>query len=143
MYSAEQRQALRNACTLTVPGHARLPPGEELIRIGEWCKAQGFDADVYGSGKLIQSFETRIAGLLGLEAAVFMPSGAMAQQIAARIHCERAGNARLGMHPTCHVEIHEQRGYAATSAADRGSTSQCTRLRLRERPLHSTTDARD
>ncbi len=112
MYSADQRQALRAACTVTIPGHRRLPPGEELIRIGEWCKAHGFDADVYGAGKLMQGFEAKVAGLLGTEAAAFMPSGTMAQQIAARIHCERSGNVRLGMHPTCHVEIHEQRGYA-------------------------------
>jgi threonine aldolase len=116
MYSAEQRQALRNACTITVPGHTRLPPGEDLIRIGEWCKANSVDADAYGSGQLIQSFEAKVAALLGTEAAVFMPSGTMAQQIAARIHCERAvgygKSERLGMHPTCHLEVHEQRGYA-------------------------------
>ncbi len=112
MYNPVQRQALRMACTSTVPGHTRLPPGEELVRIGEWCKAQGVEADVYGSGKLMQDFETKIAELLGMEAAVFMPSGTMAQQIGARIHCERANNPRLGMHPTCHVEIHEQKGYA-------------------------------
>ena len=45
--------------------------------------------DNYGSGALIEDFEREVAGLLGKEAAVFMPSGTMAQQIAMRIWSEQ------------------------------------------------------
>ncbi|MEO6566950.1 MAG: beta-eliminating lyase-related protein [Casimicrobiaceae bacterium] len=50
--------------------------------------------------------------MLGMEAAVFMPSGTMAQQIAMRICAEETGVAHFGMHPTSHLELHEERGYA-------------------------------
>jgi threonine aldolase len=71
------------------------------------------DADRYGGGELAKRLEERVAGLLGMEAAVWMPSGTMAQQIALRIHAERAGRPAVAFHPSCHVETHEERGYQA------------------------------
>lgn len=70
----------------------------------------GLDSDVYGSGKLIEDFQNKMAGVLGKEAAVFFPSGTMAQQIALRIWCDRQGVKKVAYHPLCHLEIHEQRG---------------------------------
>lgn len=67
--------------------------------------------DHYGSGAVIESFEREIAELLGKESAVFVPSGTMAQQIALRIWSERKGCRTIAFHPTCHLEMHEQRGY--------------------------------
>ncbi len=50
--------------------------------------------------------------MLGFESARFMPSGTMAQQIVARVWSERSHGRRvIGMHPTCHLELHEARGY--------------------------------
>ncbi len=68
-------------------------------------------SDMYGQGELIESFEREIAGLLGKEAAVFMPSGTMAQQIALRIWSEWVNCRNVAFHPTCHLEIHEQMAY--------------------------------
>jgi threonine aldolase len=67
--------------------------------------------DVYGRGGVLGEFEREVASLLGMEAAVYMPSGTMAQPIALRIWSDRAGIARVAFHPTCHLEIHEQMGY--------------------------------
>src|SRR4051812_37790804 len=67
--------------------------------------------DTYGEGERIGRVEARIADLLGKEAAVLMPSGTMAQQIALRIWCERRNCDTVAFHPTCHLEIHEQQGY--------------------------------
>jgi threonine aldolase len=67
--------------------------------------------DTYGKGERIDRLEERIAELLGTEAAVFMPSGTMAQQIALRIWSERKRCTTVAFHPTCHLEIHEQKGY--------------------------------
>ena len=67
--------------------------------------------DRYGEGEAVERLEARIAALLGKEAAVFMPSGTMAQQIALRIWCDRAGTNHVAFHPLCHLEIHEQNGY--------------------------------
>lgn len=68
--------------------------------------------DHYGEGEVVETFERRIAGLLGKEAAVLLPSGTMAQQIALRIHCERRNADTVAFHPTCHLELHEHAGYA-------------------------------
>src|SRR5689334_16559732 len=69
------------------------------------------EADSYGEGEVIASFEREIAALLGKEAAVFMPSGTMAQPIALRIWAERKRVATVAFHPKCHLEIHEEKGY--------------------------------
>jgi len=71
-----------------------------------------FVADVYGTGDALAAFEARIAVELGKEAAIFMPSGTMAQQIALRIWSERTGRTTIAFHPTCHLEIHEARAYS-------------------------------
>jgi threonine aldolase len=122
------QEALRLACTLHVAGHAVESPGEELLRVGEWCRVHGHAADRYADGDLIQSFEARICALLGKPAGVFMPSGTMAQLIALRIWCERAGTRHVAMHPTSHLELHEQRAYAHLHGL------QATLLGPRERP---------
>lgn len=67
--------------------------------------------DRYGEGERLMRLEHRTAELLGKEAAVFMPSGTMAQQIAMRIWCERGGRRTIAFHPTCHLELHEEKGY--------------------------------
>ena len=66
--------------------------------------------DVYGTGAVIEQFEERIAADLGKEAAVFFPSGTMAQQISLRIWCDAKELKKVAYHPLCHLEIHEQDG---------------------------------
>jgi threonine aldolase len=109
---ALEHEALRRLCTLHVSGHPPAAPGEELIRVGEWCRAQGANADRYGDGELIGAFEAKVAALLGKPAGAFMVSGTMAQLIALRIWCDRAGIRHVAMHPTSHLELHEERAYA-------------------------------
>lgn len=67
--------------------------------------------DRYGPG-VVEAFERQIAEILGKEAAVLMPSGTMAQQIALRIHCDQRGVSTVAFHPTCHLELFEHAGYA-------------------------------
>lgn len=67
-------------------------------------------SDIYGSGKVIEDFQTKMANVLGKETAVFFPSGTMAQQIALRIWCDEKALKRVAYHPLCHLEIHEQDG---------------------------------
>ena len=64
-------------------------------------------ADKYGQGEWLAEFEARIATELGKEAAAFMPTGTLAQQIALRIWCDRRQCRTIAFHPTCHLEIHE------------------------------------
>ena len=67
--------------------------------------------DVYGQGAIIKQFEQRIAKLLGKPAALFLPSGTLAQPMALRIHAEASGRNRVLLHPTSHLVLHEQDGY--------------------------------
>lgn len=55
--------------------------------------------------------ERRLAGLLGKEAALFFPSGTMAQQVALRVHAARSGRRGFAAHPLCHLEQWEKQGY--------------------------------
>jgi threonine aldolase len=71
----------------------------------------GVEADRYGGGDLAERLERRVADLLGKEAAVWMPSGTMAQQIALRIHAERTGRRAVAFHPQCHLEDAEEAAY--------------------------------
>ncbi len=68
-------------------------------------------SDVYGTGELIESFEQEVAELLGKEAAVFMPSGTMAQPIALRIWADQTGSDYVALHGTSHLQLHEHNSY--------------------------------
>jgi threonine aldolase len=68
------------------------------------------ESDLYGKGKIIEDFQDKIAEYLGKEAAVFFPSGTMAQQIALRIWCDEKDVKKVAYHPLCHLEIHEEDG---------------------------------
>ena len=85
-------------------------PKDALARLAAEVAADE-TGDRYGEGGIVEAFEARVAELLGAEAAVFMPSGTMAQQIALRVHCERRGRTTVAFHPTCHLELHEERAY--------------------------------
>lgn len=67
--------------------------------------------DNYGQGGFLGKFESGMAEFLGKEAAVFMPSGTMAQPIALRIWADQAGVRTVAFHPTCHLQLHEQMAY--------------------------------
>src|SRR5439155_7713385 len=73
------------------------------------------EPDVYGTGGPVGALEDRVAGLLGTPAAVFFPTGTMAQQVALRCWAERSGNPVVAMHPLAHPEVHEGHAYAVLS----------------------------
>lgn len=69
--------------------------------------------DVYGEDPTVNALEAKVADYLGLEAALFVPSGTMANQIAVRLHC-RPGDELL-CEATSHVILWEGGGPAALS----------------------------
>jgi threonine aldolase len=91
--------------------HGARPIPEQLAALAEATDA-GERPDRYGRGERVERVERRVAELLGKEAAVFMPSGTMAQPIALRIWSDRRGTRTVAFHPTCHLELHEERAYA-------------------------------
>ncbi len=108
-----QRQQLRSQCQIIFPGFHSPSPAEEFRAIAAWCEANSIEHDVYGEGELLSGFEQKVAALLGKPAAVFMPSGVMAQLIAVQIWAEQSGIPRFGLHPTSHLIGHEEQAYQA------------------------------
>jgi threonine aldolase len=91
--------------------HGSPPMRDQLAALAEATPADE-RADHYGRGERTERVERHIAELLGKEAAVFLPSGTMAQPIALRIWSDRRGIRTVAFHPTCHLELHEERAYA-------------------------------
>ena len=67
--------------------------------------------DVFRDDPTVSELEVTGASLLGQEAAIFCPSGTMANQIAARVHAPSGSEVLL--HEGCHIYRFEQGGLAA------------------------------
>ena len=104
-------QALFNRCTNRVPGHGEQQFIAESLREIADSLDGSERPDVYGAGDYLEAFEAEIAAQFGKPAAVFMPSGTMAQQIALRVYCDQSRNYTVAMHPSAHLEFAEQLGY--------------------------------
>jgi threonine aldolase len=105
-----ERERILARCTRFVPAwSAPTDPAETFRALAERAGSRG---DVYGGGESVKHLEARVAEMLGKEAAAIFPSGTMAQQIALRIWCERSGCWTVAFHPQCHLDVHEERGYA-------------------------------
>ena len=78
------------------------------------------DADVgdeqKGEDPTVNALQERVAGLLGKEAAVFLPSGTMCNEIAMRVHC-RPGEEMIA-HRTAHPIHFESGGPAALAGVN-------------------------
>ena len=81
--------------------------------------------DVFGDDPTVQALERRVAELAGKEAALYVPSGTMGNQLAIRCHTEPGDEVLL--EPESHIFLYEQGGLGANSgclahlvAAERG-----------------------
>lgn len=104
------RDALLAACDNVLPSYRpRLPLADALRALADALDPDDF-GDVYGGGESLAAFEAEVAALLGKEAAVFLPSGIMAQQIALRLWCDSRRNPSVALHPSAHLEWAEHAG---------------------------------
>lgn len=69
--------------------------------------------DVVDIDPTVQQLQDTTAELLGKEAALFMPSGSMANQIAVRVHCDRG--SEFLCEADCHIYQYEQAAFAQLS----------------------------
>lgn len=99
-------EAYRSSCTRFLLGHGNRSAADFLAAI-----PGDAGLDRYGAGGAVEALETEVRKVLGKPAAVFMLSGTMAQQAALRIHADRRGSRIVAWHPTCHLEIHEDKAY--------------------------------
>jgi threonine aldolase len=98
----EEALTLRRDCTRFIAGHGPDDVAELLATI-----PPDTALDRYGEGGVVAELEVEVAELLGKAAAVFLPTGTMAQQLALRLHAERLGRRTVVYHPMCHLETHE------------------------------------
>ncbi|WP_232697475.1 threonine aldolase family protein [Brevibacillus daliensis] len=105
------KNLLQEACNQTtyqLAGHGKR--NMEVLKEAFQQIDGNLESDMYGSGKVIEDFQEKMAKYLGKETAVFFPSGTMAQQIAVRIWCDEKGLKKVAYHPLSHLEIHEEDG---------------------------------
>jgi threonine aldolase len=69
--------------------------------------------DVFDEDPTVHALQERVADLLGKEAAVFVPSGSMSNQIGVRVHCD-PGDEFI-CEGGCHIYNYEQAAYAQLS----------------------------
>jgi threonine aldolase len=98
--------ALRDSCTRFLHWHGPVRAADLLATV----PAESVP-DRYGEGGTVAELEGEIARLIGKAAAVFVPSGTMAQQAALRVHADRRKRRTIVFHPACHIDRHEDRGY--------------------------------
>jgi threonine aldolase len=99
--------ALRDSCTRFLAGHGPVRAADLLATV-----PPDTAVDRYGGGGVVADLEAEIGRLLGKPAAVFVPSGTMAQQSVLRVHAGRRQRATVIFHPMCHLDTHEGGAYA-------------------------------
>jgi threonine aldolase len=104
--TAAEQAALRDQCTTFLTGHGPVRAADMLATI-----PPGTAVDRYGDGGAVTELEEEVAALLGKPAAVFVPSGTMAQQCVLRVHADRRHRRTVVFHPMCHLDQHEEGAY--------------------------------
>ncbi len=94
--------ALRLACDRALTGHGPQRVADLLATV-----PADTAVDRYGAGGVVAELEEEVAGLLAKPAAVYLPSGTMAQQAVLRVHADRSGRRTVLGHPECHLFRHE------------------------------------
>ncbi len=69
--------------------------------------------DVFGEDPTVIRLQERLAEMLGKEAALYVPSGTMSNQIGIRVHCQRGDEVLC--EAGCHIYNYEQGGAAQLS----------------------------
>ena len=106
----QEIERIHSRCERFLAHHYPQSPKQTFLELAEYL-ADDVRPDTYGSGDVIESFESRIAELLGKEAALFLPTGTMSQQIALRIWTTRSGIPTVAMHPRNHLDTFEHHAY--------------------------------
>ena len=89
----------------------RTTPVDTFTALAQACRDLGVEEwDRYGQTGAVARLEREVAELLGKEAAVFVPSGVMAQQAVLRVWCDRRGSRRVALPQLSHLLHHEEDG---------------------------------
>ncbi|MEV8378230.1 beta-eliminating lyase-related protein [Kribbella sp. NPDC056861] len=99
-----RRKAAAAECTRWLSGR-RLPSADALRALADVATED--ERDGYGNGGEVALLEQEVAELLGKPAAVFVPTGILAQQAVLRVFADRAGTQRVAVHGLSHLLVHE------------------------------------
>ena len=113
----DRARSVSDACGRRLSGHGRTSPLEQSRLLHEEAQ-RGGGPDQYGAGGVVPEVEDAVRDLFGAEAAVLLPSGTMAQQVALRLHAQARGLDRVSVHPTSHLVLWEQDAASALSGLD-------------------------
>lgn len=91
-------------------GHPRKSLKDFYKELANFCENIE-SIDLYGKGEFLNEFEKELAELVGMEEALFLPSGVMAQLIAVKIYADEMNNNKFSCHETCHLIKHEEDAY--------------------------------
>jgi threonine aldolase len=109
--------SLKASCSINLgfPYHQHKTPAQSLSCLSSFLNEQkenGTEIDAeFGNDHGARLLEDKMAKLLGTEAALWFPTGVLAQGIAARIHRQKMNNEQLLLHPSSHLLLHEEHGY--------------------------------
>ena len=123
MVTEQELIELRSTCSRFVHGHGP-------VRVADLLSTVPADTvvDRYGDGGVVAELEAEVARILGKAAAVFFPSGTMAQQVVLRVHADRRGRRTVVFHPTCHLDRQESGAYARLQQLVGRSAGEAHRL---------------
>lgn len=96
---------------LSYPYHQPLSAGERLTVLRDYMETRGYEQEFFISGAAVESLQRKIARLFDRPAALWCPTGTMAQGIAARLYADERQHRRLLLHPTSHLLLHEEQAY--------------------------------
>jgi threonine aldolase len=77
----------------------------------DYCQTKDLRSDYYCEGEVVEKLEQQVAKVCGMEAALFYPSGIMAQLNALLIWAEKSGQTQFGCHESSHLIRHEEDAY--------------------------------
>ena len=106
---AGEIRELRAKCSRFVQGHGPVTAARMLATIPPETQP-----DTYGEGGVVGDLEAEISRLLAKPAAVFCPSGVMAQQAVLRVHADARHRSTVIFHPMYRAETFFTRSFRAT-----------------------------
>jgi len=99
------------SCPDAVSGQVFRSPAQTFADLARSCAELGIEEwDFYGESGPVGRLEAELVELFGVEGAAFFPSGIMAQQVALRVHTDRAGIRRVALPDLSHLLLHEEDG---------------------------------
>ncbi|MCA4011741.1 threonine aldolase [Vibrio vulnificus] len=105
------KKDLRAHCHTIIAGNHEHSPAEHFYAMAKWCEEHQVKHDVYGDGEFINSFQQKVADLLGFEAGLFVITGTMTQATALELVCRKKRNPVVAMHESSHIYRFERQGY--------------------------------